>query len=234
MAFLHPLTFLQLAASLLAFGFHSAGAAVAGPEPDPPPPGIHKIRHVVIIMQENRSFDEYFGTFPGADGIPMRDGKPTVCIPDPQNGGCVAPFHNPKDVNGGGPHGTEATATDVDGGLMDGFIAAAQQAQEKRCVNPNSPACSHGAPREVMGYHDAAEIPNYWTYAKNFVLQDHMFASDIGWSLPEHLYEVSAWSAKCVFATDPMSCVSAPQSPESVPEFSKSHAEPIYPWTDIT
>ena len=35
-----------------------------------PVSGIHKIRHVVIIMQENRSFDEYFGTYPGADGIP--------------------------------------------------------------------------------------------------------------------------------------------------------------------
>ena len=41
--------------------------------------GIHKIRHVVIIMQENRSFDNYFGTFPGADGIPRRHGRPTVC-----------------------------------------------------------------------------------------------------------------------------------------------------------
>ena len=40
--------------------------------------GIHKIRHVVIIMQENRSFDHYFGTYPGADGIP-----PGVCVPDP-------------------------------------------------------------------------------------------------------------------------------------------------------
>src|SRR5579884_3491553 len=34
--------------------------------------GIHKIKHVIIIMQENRSFDSYFGTFPGADGIPMQ------------------------------------------------------------------------------------------------------------------------------------------------------------------
>lgn len=45
--------------------------------------GIHKIRHVVIIMQENHSFDNYFGTFPGADGIPMKNGIPTVCIPNP-------------------------------------------------------------------------------------------------------------------------------------------------------
>ena len=45
--------------------------------------GIHLIKHVVVIMQENRSFDSYFGTFPGADGIPMKNGKPTVCVPDP-------------------------------------------------------------------------------------------------------------------------------------------------------
>jgi len=35
------------------------------------PTGIHKIEHVVILMQENRSFDSYFGTFRGVDGIPM-------------------------------------------------------------------------------------------------------------------------------------------------------------------
>ncbi len=58
--------------------------------------GIHKIRHIVIIMQENRSFDNYFGTFPGADGIPMRHGKPTVCVPDP-GGPCVRPYHDTHD-----------------------------------------------------------------------------------------------------------------------------------------
>jgi phospholipase C len=109
-----------------------------------------------------------------------------------------------------------------------------EEAQEKTCTNVNSPNCSHGSAEEVMGYHDGAEIPNYWAYAKNFVLQDHMFASDSGWSLPEHLYEVSAWSATCLIASDPMSCVSAPQSPASVPEFSKTGAEPTYPWTDVT
>src|SRR5579863_4171668 len=65
--------------------------------------GIHKIKHVVIIMQENRSFDHYFGTFPGADGIPMRNGVPTVCVPDP-SGACQRPFHDSADLNGGGPH----------------------------------------------------------------------------------------------------------------------------------
>src|SRR4051794_5612560 len=41
--------------------------------------GIHKIKHVVVVMQENRSFDTYFGTFPGADGIPMRHGRSVAC-----------------------------------------------------------------------------------------------------------------------------------------------------------
>ncbi len=45
--------------------------------------GIHKIQHIVIIMQENRSFDSYFGTYPGADGIPMKNGVPTVCVTGP-------------------------------------------------------------------------------------------------------------------------------------------------------
>ena len=44
------------------------------------PAGIHKIKHVIMIMQENRSFDSYFGTYPGATGIPIYDGVPTVCV----------------------------------------------------------------------------------------------------------------------------------------------------------
>ena len=51
-----------------------------------PATGIHKIRHVVVIMQENRSFDSYFGTFPGANGIPMVRGRPQLCLPDPAAG----------------------------------------------------------------------------------------------------------------------------------------------------
>ena len=53
-----------------------------------PTSGIGKIRHVVVIMQENRSFDSFFGTYPGADGIPARNGQFTVCVPDPRTKGC--------------------------------------------------------------------------------------------------------------------------------------------------
>ena len=56
--------------------------------------GIHKIKHVIVVMQENRSFDNYFGTYPGADGIPMRNGRPTVCVPDLRVGHCVRPYHD--------------------------------------------------------------------------------------------------------------------------------------------
>jgi len=52
-----------------------------------PPEGIHKIQHIVIVMQENRSFDNYFGTYPGADGIPRdQSGRFAVCSPDPATG----------------------------------------------------------------------------------------------------------------------------------------------------
>jgi phospholipase C len=50
------------------------------------PGGIHKIKHVIIVMQENRSFDSYFATFPGAAGIPIKNGVPTVCVPNPRGG----------------------------------------------------------------------------------------------------------------------------------------------------
>jgi phospholipase C len=227
--------FAAIAASLVAMGLHQPRITAADAKRALEiPPAIHKIEHVVIIMQENRSFDSYFGTYPGADGIPMKDGKPTVCVPDLQRGRCVAPYHDPRDVNGGGPHGESAANTDIDGGRMDGFIAADEQARVKSCANFLNPACAPGAADEVMGYHDGGEIPNYWAYAKNFVLQDHFFESDLGWSLPAHLYDVSAWSARCALPTEPLSCVSAPQNPEGVPEFSKTGAEPVYPWTDLT
>src|SRR5690349_13844049 len=83
--------------------------------------GIHKIKHVVIIMQENRSFDSYFGTYPGADGIPAG-----TCVPDPMHGGCVRPFHDRSDVDFGGPHSAWNSRKDINGGLMDGFVKQAE------------------------------------------------------------------------------------------------------------
>jgi phospholipase C len=201
-------------------------------------PSIHKIRHVVVIMQENRSFDSYFGTYPGADGIALRNGVPTVCVPDPAKGGCQRPYHDTNDVNGGGPHGQVDASADVDGGKMDGFVAQAEKAK-RGCINSTNPNCAAGASVDVMGYHDGHEIPNYWAYARNFVLQDRMFEPNASWSLPEHLFMVSGWSAKCSIKADPMSCVNALQNPGNPPDFQAGAgkppvAPPDYAWTDLT
>ncbi|MHB8512577.1 MAG: alkaline phosphatase family protein [Actinomycetota bacterium] len=168
------------------------------------PNGIGKIKHVVVIMQENRSFDHYFGTYPGADGIPVLQGKFTVCIPDPASKKCVAPYHDPADINGGANHTAAAATRAIDGGKMDGFIAVAE-GSARGCAVTQNPICAHRGQNDVMGYHDAREIPNYWAYAKNFVLQDHMFEPVASWSLPQHLYMISAWSARC-FTRIPTSC----------------------------
>ncbi len=183
-------------------------AAYSGVKSVPSPAAIHKIRHVVIIMQENRSFDSYFGTYPGADGIPAKNGKFTVCVPDPRSGGCDRPFHDPSLVNGGAGHNNLDAVQVIDGGKMDGFVKVAEQGLSRGCgaVNPPPKACLTTSAPDVMGYHDAREIPNYWKYAEDFVLQDHMFEPVASWSLPAHLYLVSGWSAHCT-STNPKSCV---------------------------
>ena len=120
-------------------------------------------------MQENRSFDSYFGTFPGADGIPRG-----VCVPDPR-GGCVRPFHDSADRNFGGPHAL-FNASARHRRRRDGRLRRLGGRRHARLLDRNDPYCvRHGGGRDVMGYHDAREIPNYWAYARNFVLQDHMF-----------------------------------------------------------
>ena len=58
-----------VAASSLGIALAPTGSSSARAKPKPAA-GIHKIKHVIVIMQENRSFDHYFGTYPGADGLP--------------------------------------------------------------------------------------------------------------------------------------------------------------------
>lgn len=188
-------------------------------------------------MQENRSFDEYFGTYPGADGIPRAGGRFSICMPNP-GGPCVPPFHNPQDRNLGGPHTNISYRQDLNDGALDGFLAARKKGLGACFDDPHAPACAPtGGPSDVMGYHDAREIPNYWSYAKNFVLQDHMFEPTASWSAPSHLFEVSGWSAKCV-THDPLSCRNDPAVSSDNILYNRSPAttskRPIYAWTDLT
>ena len=83
---------------------------------------------------------------------------------------------------------------------MDGFVRQARRGLATGCLASTPTRRSARSARahpDVMGYHDAREIPNYWAYARNFVLQDHMFQPDTSWSLPAHLFMVSEWSARC-------------------------------------
>jgi phospholipase C len=233
---------------------------------------IHRIKHVVIIMQENRSFDQYFGSYPGADGIPGLAGNPPCnpstttcatcppsatnctglvpCVPDPASTTppyCVAPFHDTSDANYGGPHGQQAASADLDcanfstrtGCKMDGFVA--QEENGANCNgNPDNPVCSPcngsglGACDDVTGYHDGGDIPNYWSYARDFVLQDHMFEPNASWSLPQHLFMLSEWSAYCTNALNPSSCTNALNNPNGEPGNGPNDGLLHYAWTDMT
>jgi phospholipase C len=210
---------------------------VAAAREGTPAPGAElaasKIRHVVVIMQENRSFDTYFGTYPGANGFPAANGHFTVCVPDPHDGKCVYPYHQAADSNSGGPHTHASAVADIDNGKMDGFIAQAEQGQSG-CATTDAPGCTQSAKPDVMGFDDARDIPNYWTWAHDFVLQDNLFEPNSSWSLPQHLFLVSEWSARCS-TLDPMSCKNQVQSPQPPPDFKGSDGTPPnYAWTDLT
>ena len=137
------------------------------------------IKHIIIIMQENRSFDEYFGTYPGIDGIPQGVRLST----SPGSNEYVSPYLETNTNPKGGPHSWEAAHVDYDNGKMDGFVWAS---------GPNA-----------MGYYDYHLLPSYWVYAENYVLFDNFFESVLSYSLPAHLYLVAGQSGGYVTGTAP-------------------------------
>jgi len=201
------------------------------------PRGIFKLDHLIFIVQENRSFDHYFGTFPGAKGFPeWKGGRPQVCVPDPILDRPACTYHSPRVHQNGGPHDRPASITSINGGRMDGHVRALAP-NKHWCVDRFSAECRRfvgpdGQP-DVMSWHDAREIPNYWTYARKFVLQDRMFAPVDSWTLPAHLFLVSAWSAACTDNRDPMTCRSNVFLDKDWQRHSYGES-PAYAWTDIT
>lgn len=157
---------------LVALLFPGAGAAAApaGSERTTTP-----IKHFITLMQENHSFDNYFGTYPGADGLPAGTCMPTD--PDIPGSPCVEPF-----PIGGRPvvdlgHSADVFDRQYADGAMDGF------------VNAFSP---RGGTQELpMGYYDDRDIPYYWNIADNYVLFDRAFTSAAGASVWNHFYWVS-------------------------------------------
>jgi phospholipase C len=143
-----------------------------------PAPGIEqlatlraKIQHIVFIVKENRSFDNYFGTYPGADGAT------TGLI---STGEEIALGQTPDVVPRDLGHEWEDTHLAIDEGRMDRFDLV-------------SGGNVNGDMLSMTQYRDS-DIPNYWNYAEHFALGDHMFAALAGPSFPNHLYTVAATS----------------------------------------
>jgi phospholipase C len=144
------------------------------------------IEHVVVLMQENHTFDNYFGTYPGADGIPAG-----VCMPrNPldASAGCQQSYHLPSRRTVDLAHGTDVALAALNGGKLDGFIAA----QNKR----NLPGDT------AMGYYDGSDLPFYWNLASTSVLADRFFSSDFGGSKENHMFWVAGQSGGGTVPTD--------------------------------
>ena len=188
-----------------------------GTPPSVLPGPLSKIKHLIFIVQENRSFDNFFGTYPGADGIPAS----VPCQVDPwYPSACDTPYPNHEASNQGGPYDNPYQVQDIDGGKMDGFVESREDELGSGCappkngrrVDPNKIVgytvdegirTSKKCLVDVMGYHDGKDLPNYWAYAQNFTLFDHMYESAESWSLPAHLAIFSGWSAKCTQVNPP-------------------------------
>jgi phospholipase C len=124
------------------------------------------IKHIVFIVKENRTFDNYFARFPGAEGTTSgktSDGK-TVKL-------AVATDSFKPDIG----HSFYDGLTGINGGRMDGF----DEITNAKFGNGYTSFTREG-------------LPNYWRYAENFVLGDHMFSSMYGPTFPEHLYTIGA------------------------------------------
>ncbi len=146
---------------------------------EPPASGINLIQHVVFIIKENRSFDSYFGTFPGVNGATtgqISTGQTIPLIHEPD----ALPRDIGHDwisshiaVNNGGMNQFDLIHGDGANGNLDGDYLSYSQFQQ-------------------------SDIPNYFSYASNFVLADNMFSSLNGPSFPNHLYTIAAQSAGAV------------------------------------
>ncbi len=151
------------------------------------------ISHFVVLLQENHTFDNYFGTYPGANGIPRG-----TCMPvNPAKGHkpCVRPFHIGNRSIVDLDHGDFSARKDLNGGRMNGFVSA----QYLRSLDG----------QQAMGYYNGTDLPFYWNMADRYVLFDHFFSSALAGSYANHVYWVAAGMGKAINV--------APKASNSVP-----------------
>lgn len=133
------------------------------------------IKHFVVLMQENHTFDNYFGTYPGADGFPSE----TKILVDPQNpdAGYVEPWHIGNSSITDLGHSAIVFDEQFNDGKMDGFVAALNKRKQDG--------------RVALGYYDDRDIPYYWNLADHYVLFDRFFSSAQDGSFSNHMYWVA-------------------------------------------
>ena len=165
-----------------------------GDRPDPRRPEgadlLPQIEHIVVYMQENHSYDSYFGTFPQGDGYRRRHGNPVDTNVGP-DGQPVTVFHAPDTCQSGRgvSQRWDATHQQINGGRMDGFL-----------YNGNSNA---------MRYWDGSDVPFYWSLADTFPLCDRWFSSAPCQTYPNRMYLQAATSQGLV-ATDVAKAIAMP------------------------
>lgn len=133
------------------------------------------IKHLIVLMQENHTFDNYFGTYPGANGFPADTRMPV----DPSNpsAGYVTPWHLGNSTITDLSHNAATFFEQYNNGLMNGFVSALNRR------NQNG--------KQALGYYDGSDIPYYWNLADNYVLFDAFFSSAKEGSQANHLYWVA-------------------------------------------
>jgi phospholipase C len=161
---------LLLAAALILAALPTVPAAAM---PVDETPTATPIKHAVWIMQDNHSFDNYFGTYPGADGIPQGVCQ-RVNLNRRSTVGCVQPFHLGDTPVEDLTQGPGIQRRQYNNGQMDGFVAA-----YRRLGRDGTSA---------MGYYDGSDIPFHWNTADQYVLFDRFFSSTTVGSREAYLY----------------------------------------------
>jgi hypothetical protein len=146
------------------------------------------IDHVVFVVKENRTFNNFFATYPGAEG--STEGGTLTCTVHGCKDGPVIQLQKADDVQEHDlTHCFRCGLTAINGGKMNGF-----DAMNGPIPVDSTKATLYGHDMSGYTYFDRSGLPNYWAYADRFVLADHFFTSMFGPTLPEHLYTVAAQS----------------------------------------
>jgi phospholipase C len=169
------------------------------------------IKHIIFIMKENRTFDNYFGTFPLVSGGPVTSGLNSA------NAVVQLLYADPLLAYSDCPHAHQDSVNGINGGSMNGFdqitcptatnplICSSSSTNVGASCTTDSDCtggggCTSARTGTPYGYHDGATIPYYWALARQYGLADNFFSSESGASYDNHLY---MWGADAHEAADP-------------------------------